>query len=250
MRGSVFEQGKDYIARITGTDPKFGLAREFLGSKKDASRNGRTWSRAATVTTPGLYELSSTGKRGAERAYAVVLEHPEEGLVRILASSDSAHELAKDIRQVERLQTRRKEDGKLTFRGEDGKLILGGDGAKTTTEEPEMEREPLSGEKAVQERPDPHSTREAMEHRFLAHTVEKSQDVRRRAKRVIPVPAKTSRDRDDLIRWQADPSTMDVEGVDTPGSETLKMARGIKEDASRRYREARKGGMRRRGRRF
>lgn len=68
---SKYEKGKAYIARITGLDRKFGLAREFLAARKTTSRSGATGCYTARVDD-GIYEISHTGKRGAERAYVRV----------------------------------------------------------------------------------------------------------------------------------------------------------------------------------
>jgi hypothetical protein len=98
VRGSVFESGKDYVARIVGTHPKYGLDREFLAAAKEASRSGRTWCRRAIVTEPGLYEASSTGRRGPEREYYLVEEHEGHLTVRRVSESQ-AYEIARTLRR-------------------------------------------------------------------------------------------------------------------------------------------------------
>ena len=72
VHGSIYEQGKAYIARITGLDKKFGVAREFIATRKSSNKSGKAWDLFARVDD-GLYELSETGKRGAERRYVAKL---------------------------------------------------------------------------------------------------------------------------------------------------------------------------------
>lgn len=59
---SVYE-GKTWIARITGTDPKYGLAREFVPRiGRRSSRSGRTGHMYYSLDA-GTYEVSERGKR-------------------------------------------------------------------------------------------------------------------------------------------------------------------------------------------
>jgi hypothetical protein len=106
VRGSVYERGKDYVARILGVDPKYGLAREFLPARKETSRSGRTWTRTVTVTAPGLYEASSTGRHGPEREYYLV-EEAESGLAATRVSEKQAYELAARLSRSETTLPRR-----------------------------------------------------------------------------------------------------------------------------------------------
>lgn len=239
-RGSSFDQGKSYIARISGTDPKFGLARDFLASKRDSSKSGRTWTNTATVTAPGLYEVSDTGKRGAVRSYYIVLDIPDRGLHPLLAQQATAFELAKDLSQIDRLGTRETNEGKLSFRDESGDLLLE-DRAVIRKPAPQKLETRTESEKPAR-RPDlepvpRNSTLVELSHRFAAHAVEKSPDLRRRAKRVVPIVPKTGQDRRRLSEWQANPSKLDVEGVDTPGSAMLAEATKIRTDAAKRHQE-------------
>lgn len=228
--GSSFEQGKSYIARISGTDPKFGLARDFLASKRDGSKSGRTWTQRATVTMPGLYEVSSTGKQGAVRSYFVTLDVPDRGLVALAANQSTAFELAKDVSQIDRLGTRETSEGKLSFRDVSGDLLLT---ATTKTSKPAPEKLESESLKSLPST----STVAKMRQRFEAHAVENSLDLRRRAKRVVPSVPKTDRDRRRLSAWQADPSKLDVEGIDTPGSALGVESAKIKADAVKRHQE-------------
>jgi hypothetical protein len=99
VRGSVFERGKDYVARIVGTHPKYGLEREFLAAAREASRSGRTWTRRAIVTEPGLYEASSTGRRGPKREYYLIEDHGGHLTVRGVSES-YAYEVAGRMKKV------------------------------------------------------------------------------------------------------------------------------------------------------
>lgn len=46
-----------WIAQITGTDPKFGLKREFCQKSKNLSGSGRSGTISFDVTKPGVYEF-------------------------------------------------------------------------------------------------------------------------------------------------------------------------------------------------
>jgi len=100
VSGSTFEAGKDYIAAITGTDAKFGLAREFCAAPKVGSKSGRTWTRTYRATVSGLYELSSTGKKAAERAYCAVVPGPDGALVRVVIALTTLEEILASGRPV------------------------------------------------------------------------------------------------------------------------------------------------------
>ena len=61
---SLYNGGKGWLARITGTDPKFGFAREFVHSSDlSSSRSGST-GRTSWLVDDGLYELNGRGGRG------------------------------------------------------------------------------------------------------------------------------------------------------------------------------------------
>ena len=49
-----------YIAKITGTDAKYGMSREFIGAKK-----GQTTT--AVIDEDGLYELGTVTKKGDKK---------------------------------------------------------------------------------------------------------------------------------------------------------------------------------------
>jgi hypothetical protein len=61
-------EGKTWLAEITGTDPRFGLAREFVAAtSRSTSRSGRTGT-ATYAVRDGLYE-SNEGRRRLGKRY-------------------------------------------------------------------------------------------------------------------------------------------------------------------------------------
>lgn len=46
-----------WVARITGPDPKFGLAREFIQKDSHLSRSGKSGYIDFHITEPGIYEM-------------------------------------------------------------------------------------------------------------------------------------------------------------------------------------------------
>ena len=66
-----FGGGKAWIARIEGTDEKFGLAREFVCVRTDQSKSGKTATVSARVGE-GLYECCSTNQQGKDSVFVVV----------------------------------------------------------------------------------------------------------------------------------------------------------------------------------
>lgn len=63
--------GKQFIARITGRDPKFTFQREFLGRKE--GKRGETTS--VEVDEPGLYEIRDIDRKGnADESYCLIYE--------------------------------------------------------------------------------------------------------------------------------------------------------------------------------
>jgi hypothetical protein len=63
--------GKTWLAEVTGIDPKFGLAREFVRPvTRHTSRSGRTgW--AEYVVSDGLYESHESRRRLGRRYWRV-----------------------------------------------------------------------------------------------------------------------------------------------------------------------------------
>lgn len=60
---SVYNGGKGWVARVTGLDPKYGLAREFVRAvSRHASRSGATGT-AEYMLADGLYEVNERGGR-------------------------------------------------------------------------------------------------------------------------------------------------------------------------------------------
>jgi hypothetical protein len=64
-------EGKTWLARITGIDPKFGLNREFVNAvERNTSRSGKTGT-VTYVVEPGVYE-SNEGRRRYGRRFWIV----------------------------------------------------------------------------------------------------------------------------------------------------------------------------------
>lgn len=67
---------KPWVARILGTDPKYGLEREFVDSTEDCSASNRTGSRGIYRVfwlRPGYYEVSARNSWSrAERYFCEV----------------------------------------------------------------------------------------------------------------------------------------------------------------------------------
>lgn len=82
--------GKQHIGRVTGPDPKWGLALAFVGTKS-GKRGGAT---TAKVTGPGLYKIRSTTRKGISDAYVLVWDDPDTGLTEEPISEDRAVEIA------------------------------------------------------------------------------------------------------------------------------------------------------------
>src|SRR5690606_4715629 len=60
-----------YVARIIGTNPKYGLAREFLPVARRSNKRGTSSTATAVVAEPGLYELGHTTLDGKAPRYVV-----------------------------------------------------------------------------------------------------------------------------------------------------------------------------------
>lgn len=88
---SVFE-GKTYAARVTGRDPKYGLARSFVpAASRHRSRSGRTATNTYLLE-PGIYELSDEGRR----RYVAV--GPDGTLTRLADATAALAALAEGVR--------------------------------------------------------------------------------------------------------------------------------------------------------
>ena len=119
--------GKPYIARITGTDKTFGLAREFLASRAEYSKRGRSGEIRATVAERGIYELCSISGGNKRSVFWLVTEHEVE-FIRIQLKESSVYEIFASGRDLSSLRVRKKEDGTYTSRrAEDNKLDWMGD---------------------------------------------------------------------------------------------------------------------------
>ncbi len=87
--------GKQFVARITGRDPKFTFAREFLG-RKEGKRGEST---SVVVDEPGLYqERYVDSKGGVEDTIYLVHASPVTGdLCKLPIADEEAMALAKVI---------------------------------------------------------------------------------------------------------------------------------------------------------
>jgi hypothetical protein len=70
--------GKQYIARITGRDPKFTFAREFVGRK--SGKRGETTTHE--TDEPGLYMTVDVDKRGKDETFYIVYDCPGVGILK------------------------------------------------------------------------------------------------------------------------------------------------------------------------
>lgn len=97
--------GKQYIARITGRDPKFTFAREFVGQK-----SGKRKEYAELVTDePGLYLTCDIDRKGnKEETFWIIYEEPMHGLYAYPVSKEDAMDLAKRIDSNWRIEVLRK----------------------------------------------------------------------------------------------------------------------------------------------
>ena len=68
---------RPWVARITGTDPRFGLAREFLQGQKDYSQANSVGSRGVCLYFPlkdGIYEVNERITWKKARRYFIRVE--------------------------------------------------------------------------------------------------------------------------------------------------------------------------------
>jgi len=85
--------GKQFIARITGRDPKFTFEREFLG-RKGGKRGEDT---EVDVDDPGLYETRDVDSKGrVSDAYHLIWQDTET-LVWSSISKEEAMKIARDL---------------------------------------------------------------------------------------------------------------------------------------------------------
>lgn len=81
-------EGKTWLARITGSDSRFGVAREFLrATERSTSRSGRTGQETYLVG-PGVYERRE-GRRSLSHQNGF-FRVTEDGQVEDLASAADA----------------------------------------------------------------------------------------------------------------------------------------------------------------
>lgn len=64
-------EGKTWLARVTGTDQTFGIAREFVNAaERDTSKSGKTGT-LTYVVEDGIYESNEGRKRLGRRYWQV-----------------------------------------------------------------------------------------------------------------------------------------------------------------------------------
>lgn len=66
--GDFGNEGKQYVARITGRDEKFRFARKFMG-RKEGKRGGST---SVLIDEPGLYVEHDVTRKGSTDTYIVL----------------------------------------------------------------------------------------------------------------------------------------------------------------------------------
>jgi hypothetical protein len=99
---NVFGESKQYIARITGRDPKFQLRREFVG-RKTGKRNDTT---EYSTDETGIYEDCDIDKKGRKDiGYWLVANAPATGeLIKTRANLEDVLAPAKRLDAGERLE--------------------------------------------------------------------------------------------------------------------------------------------------
>jgi hypothetical protein len=81
-----YGKSSQYIARITGRDPKFTFNREFIGRK--SGKRGDTTS--ADVDEPGLYEITDIDRKGNKNSAYRILALRNGELLELFGTRDSA----------------------------------------------------------------------------------------------------------------------------------------------------------------
>lgn len=98
---NVFGESKQYLAHITGRDPKFQLRREFVG-RKTGKRNDVT---EYSTDEIGIYEDCDIDKKGRKDiGYWLVVNHPAGVLIKVRANLEDVLVLAKRMDAGERLE--------------------------------------------------------------------------------------------------------------------------------------------------
>ncbi len=109
---------KACIGRVTGPDPKWGLALSWLGTRRSTSKSGRTGYVSALVDEPGLYVcIASNGDREHWLVCCV-----DGDLVKLRLKESTAREIARDLSLVDRIAPFKQEDGTWSIRDDAGKL--------------------------------------------------------------------------------------------------------------------------------
>ncbi len=111
--GQGYGGRKPWIARISGTDSKYGFDREFLSVRMSYSRSGKTGRGEAYITEPGLYQCRDTGQRGNEDRFYVILPDADGQLIEHTIDEDDALKLAALLDEHSIEQAARIVDGEL-----------------------------------------------------------------------------------------------------------------------------------------
>jgi hypothetical protein len=82
-------EGKTWLARITGPDPQYGIAREFLrAAERSTSRSGRTGTTTFLIG-PGVYERRE-GRRNLSHRNGFFRVTPEGAVEELGSAGDAA----------------------------------------------------------------------------------------------------------------------------------------------------------------
>jgi len=83
--------GKQYIARITGRDPKFTFAREFVGTKGGKRKEDSEY----MIDEPGLYVTCDIDRKGNKDETYLIIEQDGDNLKETICDKESAMKIAK-----------------------------------------------------------------------------------------------------------------------------------------------------------
>lgn len=92
-------EGKTWLARVTGTDSQFGLARQFLhAAERSTSRSGRT-GQATYLAGPGVYERHE-GRRSLRHQNGFFRVTEEGEVVPLDSAKDAVAAAAGELAQL------------------------------------------------------------------------------------------------------------------------------------------------------
>ena len=93
--------GKQFIARITGRNPKYTFEREFIGKKEDSK--GKTTS--VTIDEPGLYQTRDVDSKGRSDDTCYIVWRDGDKLVKDILDEEAAMAAANGSLTEEALNT-------------------------------------------------------------------------------------------------------------------------------------------------